>query len=1141
MSQIANYQEPEEEEDNWDDLVNNNDDIDDVLRTSIYSSRSTNTNDTNGSSRSRSPSKQQHQQQTKDNNLKNINNILLNNVKKKSYQSISLADFENAMLGSTIRATTNINNDNNHLDVKTVKVKSPSPESEIDDFQQIQQGNDTLILPKDHKLNQFMPELANNDEDDFDLDDLFDLSLNNDLRYRKLDHKNNNNNSSNNNNNKNYEDEQSDIEDGLEFPDDFDISNSNANNNDINKHAAGILYSNNNKNNNYRGHLPGSMMNYFKPPTKQLNQYSSTLELSPANLTISSSSNHHENSSNNLAASMYSESETDATDFYNDIEFENNNFEKLLEQRLRKARIQAELEEQEFYMMQQQKKNNINNNNKSLGRNKGKQFLQAKQNGIMMGASNVMNLPDDTAVYPYAEDEYGDEDDEDDKDNENEFLEDFEDFEEDLSFAIERNNQDIHKNVVVRNKPRLTTDAANARRIYNHQISSDLNLSKTKQQRSSPIKKQPQLMQQFHQNDDPAQSGSSHNNNFNRLMSKKSMPVLRSSSINPHQFTRLQNVRKASSAVFNNDSNAAAMMASNSVFKRNGKKKVLVQPMRRKQYGTGTELDQLDDLNVDYTKEQQTLLNLNNFNKGYGYNTATATLRDTITARNFMPISKQKKSAIDLRQYMESPPPSSRHSRSAGIVAGQKGILKKNYGKDREEKISNRMQKRSPSRSPLKDYDNAGTGYCGTINGSVVGSGNGNGSGQKSTKKRKHKIGLIKHLNAPQRQYAVEGYNGSKMVYNPRTYKWEGNEVDAKRFASIKPVRQPALITFLNKRGPYNSSHVDRNHNETVTGKIKPLKKKSRNKKGMKISSQDDSDFEELSMDGLQIEGNMYFNPRKLCWISLKSSNSNSGKGGDGNEEDSDSEEDPFKDINDLEVATTSSVASATSDDEYGNDDYDCAGVDIDNESPTLLRSTNHSNNNKNNTKIKKSDFAGLNHLFGSKLNLQQGYTENVDNYNLNNLRSSSNLPSTPLFASHFGNGPGHGHGVSNLDLPISGHYHHNNNVKNINERPTRGFSNMSRVSGFSEIMQQQQQSPTNSKKTPAQVQGGGGVASEFEVRDEFELSAETIHRFRMEEERWIKKVKSWFQPGDEDEEVDRDYMYEIRNMVMGGGSGGSA
>lgn len=95
----------------------------------------------------------------------------------------------------------------------------------------------------------------------------------------------------------------------------------------------------------------------------------------------------------------------------------------------------------------------------------------------------------------------------------------------------------------------------------------------------------------------------------------------------------------------------------------------------------------------------------------------------------------------------------------------------------------------------------------------------------------------------------------------------------------------------------------------------------------------------------------------------------------------------------------------------------------------------------------------------------------------------------------------------------------------------------MSRISGSSVLMQQQQ-SPTNSKKTHAQVQGGGagGVTSEFEVRDEFELSAETVHRFRMEEERWIKKVKSWFQPGDEDEELDRDYMYEIRNMVMGGG-----
>lgn len=59
-------------------------------------------------------------------------------------------------------------------------------------------------------------------------------------------------------------------------------------------------------------------------------------------------------------------------------------------------------------------------------------------------------------------------------------------------------------------------------------------------------------------------------------------------------------------------------------------------------------------------------------------------------------------------------------------------------------------------------------------------------------------------------------------------------------------------------------------------------------------------------------------------------------------------------------------------------------------------------------------------------------------------------------------------------------------------------------------------------------------AAGEFVVGDEFRLSNEFLKVLQEEDERWQRKTKGWFPPN---EPFDREYLYEIRNMVVKRGS----
>ncbi|GMM34220.1 hypothetical protein DASC09_015450 [Saccharomycopsis crataegensis] len=906
VARLGNYQESEE--DNWDDLVDNNHDLDDVLRTSIYSNRSSTTTTTTSSNNS--PTKKPQAPQITGPNSNKLGGAMKSSNNRKPYQSISLADFENAMTNQSKNNGSSNNKSGSPLKTMLNNFSDNTLKDTNDDGFELDM-NVTL----NRNLINLMDNERNNNEDEDEDDGMMTLKRNfsrmpNDTNYQTND--------------------DSDIEYGIEFPDDFSISPKSPKKNS-NQQQYGDKFSMS----VYNAQVRDGKSGFYKPHFMNNQVYGSTLDLSPANSSFSGSTSGKFENSSNSTASVYSESETDATDFYNDIEFENDDFEKLLELRLRKAKYQAELEEREFYLLQQKKLN------------KEKQMLINADKRII--SSDVMNLPDDTFIYPkYPNQRYNNEDISNNDEDEGEFLEDFADFEEDLSFAIGREN-DIHKNVVVKPMDNRRMDYGTVSR-QQQLFLNDANVMKFYNQPTNPDYRS--------KSKSPTRKATYSETVNNRLMSKKSMPALRSAS------SRQPNIRKASSSMLLN--------VSSPMFMRDGKKKIIVQPIHKKHFGDGGELDDLEDLDVDFTKESQSL------NACYSRG---GTLKGGVPPQQI----------IDITKYMEVIP-------------------------------------NNPRKSILKNSNNSPTKYH---------------EDRRSKKKRPGKLGLIKHLNNSKKKYVVEGYNGNKMVYNPVTYKWEGNEDDAKRFASIKPVKQPALITFLNKR----------NTNQGGYGTVKPIKKKKPvAKKGNKITSQDDSDFEELSMDGLQIEGNMYFNPRKLCWITLNA--------------DEDSDEDPFKDINDLEVHQHPML--------------------IDNESVDFTSNVNVNGSPfKRSTNRKASDMNQLNQMFDNKLGFSKWQQPQ------NNFKSSVHKP--PRSA------------MESPNMPMANQF--------------RGFSNAS--------------SPDLSGSSPLKAQQYSNNP-EFQVRDEFDLNEEMVYKFRQEEERWNKKVKHWFQPGGDDVVDDRDYLFEIRNMVMG-------
>lgn len=107
--------------------------------------------------------------------------------------------------------------------------------------------------------------------------------------------------------------------------------------------------------------------------------------------------------------------------------------------------------------------------------------------------------------------------------------------------------------------------------------------------------------------------------------------------------------------------------------------------------------------------------------------------------------------------------------------------------------------------------------------------------------------GLIQQLGPPVASIVARGHNGD-MHFNPRKLIWEGNDVELKKFDSVNP-KGPGLIAFISNKG-------------------------------------------------VQVVGDMVFDPQKMCWINVKE------------EQEGSPEEDPFKDVEDLDVSMAASQST---------------------------------------------------------------------------------------------------------------------------------------------------------------------------------------------------------------------------------------
>lgn len=139
--------------------------------------------------------------------------------------------------------------------------------------------------------------------------------------------------------------------------------------------------------------------------------------------------------------------------------------------------------------------------------------------------------------------------------------------------------------------------------------------------------------------------------------------------------------------------------------------------------------------------------------------------------------------------------------------------------------------------------------------------------------------GLIQQLGPPVASIVARGHNGD-MHFNPKKLIWEGNDVELKKFDSVNP-KGPGLIAFISNKG-------------------------------------------------VQVVGDMVFDPQKMCWINVKE------------EQEGSPEEDPFKDVEDLDVSmaashSTTNPPSALSSIHGNNGDFS-VGNEFDVPSETIKR-----------------------------------------------------------------------------------------------------------------------------------------------------------------------------------------------------------
>lgn len=302
-----------------------------------------------------------------------------------------------------------------------------------------------------------------------------------------------------------------------------------------------------------------------------------------------------------------------------------------------------------------------------------------------------------------------------------------------------------------------------------------------------------------------------------------------------------------------------------------GNWKQLNKPFRVRNFGDGHELDGFDDLPTSTQAEAKYLRQpVNSGPKAQArsklYQNITPNDRNNVTPSP--PVTTSRSPA----RFNDSNVPSFARDTAASRRARESCLAQRNVSGQLAPLTAQRVAQLSTNRGNLHQSSTPSAPPQATMK-----------SSRKLRKTPQQKPHLISNLNPPKDSKIVKG-----MCYNPETFRWEGNDNVLRAFEAPASSPSTASIKVQQHAAPQRESATPRPALITNIGTTK----------------------------GVQVVKGMVFDPQNMCWLKLGPQNDKSaaerGRSKNGgstiSEAMDDDEDDPFKDIPDLEDHTITST-----------------------------------------------------------------------------------------------------------------------------------------------------------------------------------------------------------------------------------------
>ncbi|KAK4505350.1 hypothetical protein PRZ48_003313 [Zasmidium cellare] len=292
-------------------------------------------------------------------------------------------------------------------------------------------------------------------------------------------------------------------------------------------------------------------------------------------------------------------------------------------------------------------------------------------------------------------------------------------------------------------------------------------------------------------------------------------------------------------------------------------KRTLTKPARKRNFGDGSELEIFDDLPTSVTKESK-------FTKQpVGRGPPKQGLRRTQSRSDFRDPTKRNSAYSAVPERMMTPaPPKTPSSPTKGLYDNTPSYLRDTAASRiaRESRLAN--QPRPRSEGPLQPLT---TNWKAQI---AARSPYTSPSAQRQKSKRP---GLISGIGGTHVPKSEKG-----MVYNPQTFRWEGNENTVSSF-DIPPLETPTPSQHT------ESSYMDRRHGGSPSrpALIAPISTGNGH--------------------NVQVQNGMVYDPQQMKWLKVKGGRDVSGQMSP-SVTDADDEEDAFAGIDDLKDENSPAV-----------------------------------------------------------------------------------------------------------------------------------------------------------------------------------------------------------------------------------------